>query len=154
MSLAPRSVRLLTFGSAVVFLAIALAIRATTDGALEQYSGTALYASIIYAAVVFLWPVVAPLTAGQIAIGFCWLVEFAQLTPVPAALSRRSLLARLVLGVQFDPTDLAWYVVGVVPLVALHWLCRARASSQRPAGWPGRGGAGEYGSAPLEAERP
>lgn len=127
MLFTPRSVRLLALASAGAFLAVALAIRFTADGALEQYSGTALYASIIYAAVLFLWPSASPLAAGAIAVGFCWLVEFAQLTPIPAALSSRSLLARLVLGVQFDPTDLAWYPVGVVPLVALHWLVRARA---------------------------
>jgi hypothetical protein len=130
MSLVPRSVRLLTLASAVVILAVALTIRATTDGALEQYSGTALYASIIYATAVFLWPRVSPRAAGGIAVGFCWLVEFAQLTHIPAALSQRSLLARLVLGVQFDPTDLAWYPVGIVPLVALHWLVQARARTR------------------------
>lgn len=130
MSLAPRSVRLLTFASAVIFLAVALAIRAAADGAFEQYSGTALYASIVYAAVVFLWPRVSPLAAGGIAVGFCWLVEVAQLTHIPAALSQRSLLARLVLGVQFDPTDLAWYPIGIVPLIALHWLVQARARTR------------------------
>lgn len=136
VSLNPWWVRLVTPASAVVFLVVALAIRAFSGGALEQYSGTALYASIVYATVVFLWPPVTPLVAGGITTGFCWLVEVAQLTPVPAALSARSLLARFVLGVQFDPTDLAWYPVGVVPLVALHWLIRVRARNRTPATAP------------------
>lgn len=131
--------------AAALFLAVALAIRAFAGGALEQYSGTALYASMVYAGVLFLWPRMAPLPAGGIAVGFCWLVECAQLTGVPATLSRRSLLARLVLGVQFDPTDLAWYPAGVVPLVAVHWLLRARTgppgalSGQLPAPAPPSG---------------
>ncbi|MFI6760894.1 DUF2809 domain-containing protein [Micromonospora sp. NPDC050417] len=126
MSLTHRSTRLLALASAAVFLAVALAIRAVDDGALEQHSGTALYASMVYAGVLVLWPRLTPVAVGAVAVGFCWLVECAQLTGVPAELSSRSLLARLVLGVQFDPTDLAWYPVGVVPLVALHWSLRAR----------------------------
>ncbi|GIG57450.1 hypothetical protein Lfu02_18220 [Longispora fulva] len=114
-------------GSGAGFLAVALAIRAVDDGALRQYSGTALYASIVYAAVLFCRPGMAPVPAGAVAVVFCWLVEFLQLTHIPAELSQRSLLARLVLGVQFDPVDVAWYPVGVVPLVALHRLVRARA---------------------------
>jgi hypothetical protein len=74
--------------------------------------------------VVFVWPRLHPAVAGAIAIGFCELVEIAQLTGAPAALSQRSLLARLALGVQFDAVDLAWYPVGIVPLAALHWLLR------------------------------
>ena len=81
---------------------------------------------MVYAGVVFLWPRITPLRAGAIAIGFCWLVEFAQLTGVPAELSAHSLLARLVLGVSFDWTDILWYPVGVVPLIVLDSLLGAR----------------------------
>lgn len=132
MSRALWLVRLAAALSAVTFVGVAFAIRATAGGALEQHSGTALYASVVYAGVVFLWPLVSPFAAGAIAIGFCWLVEFAQLTDVPAALSQRSLLTRFVLGVQFDPTDLAWYPVGIVPLVAAHWLLRRRTRHAHP----------------------
>lgn len=72
-------------------LAVALLIRHVGDGALEQHSGTALYASMVYAGVLFLRPRTAPLTAAA----------------------------------QFDPTDLAWYPAGVVPLLVLHTLLRA-----------------------------
>jgi hypothetical protein len=111
---------------AAVILAVALLIRVVNDGLLAQYSGTALYASMVWAGVVFLRPRISPLTAGAVAIGICWLVELSQLTGVPATLSARSLVARLVLGAQFDWTDMAWYPVGVVPLVAGHWLIRTR----------------------------
>ncbi|MFE9689548.1 DUF2809 domain-containing protein [Micromonospora sp. NPDC005806] len=114
--------RLLTLLAAAVFLTVALTVRARTDGRPEQYSGTALYASMVYAGVRFLRPRLSPVPAGVAATAFCWAMETFQLTGVPAALSARSLLARLVLGVQFDRIDLLWYPVGVVPLVALHLL--------------------------------
>ncbi|MBM7494492.1 hypothetical protein JOD64_005714 [Micromonospora luteifusca] len=124
--LTARTVRLLMPVAALLVLGLALLIRAVDDGALRQYSGTALYASMVWTAVLFLWPRMAPLSAGAVATAFCWTVELAQLTGVPAELSARSLAARLALGVQFDPVDLAWYPVGVVPLMVLHHLLRAR----------------------------
>ncbi|GAB2942056.1 hypothetical protein GCM10027280_33310 [Micromonospora polyrhachis] len=136
MSIKPLSVRLLALASAALFLAVALGIRALTSGTLEsdgllaQYSGTALYASMVYAGVLFLRPRMSPLPAGVIAVGFCWLVEFSQLTGIPAALSERSLLARLVLGVQFDLTDIVWYPVGIVPLVVLDRLLISRTPTE------------------------
>ncbi|MFC6017038.1 DUF2809 domain-containing protein [Plantactinospora solaniradicis] len=139
----PRLVRLVAVGAGVGVLGIAFAVRGLADGALEQHSGTLLYGSLVYLAVLFCRTRGAPLVTAAIAIGFCWLVECAQLTGIPAELSARSLLARLVLGAQFDPTDLAWYPVGVVPLVAVHWLLAARARH--------RGRATER---PVEAERP
>lgn len=150
MPIKPRSIRLLMVVLAAAFLAVAFAIRVLTSGdildssgSLAQRSGTLLYASMTYTAVVFLWPRMSPLPAGGIAIGFCWAVELFQLTGIPAALSARSLLARLALGVQFDWIDLAWYPVGVVPLVALHRLAlAARLATARQEGRPSvrRGG--------------
>lgn len=131
MPITARTVRLLMPLAALLVLGLALLIRAVDDGALRQYSGTALYASMVWAGVLFLWPRLAPVPAGAVATGFCWLVECAQLTGVPAELSARSLAARLALGVQFDPVDLAWYPVGVVPLVLLHHLVCARARTER-----------------------
>jgi hypothetical protein len=123
--------------AAAGFLAIALGIRATTgawhgDGRWAQYSGTALYASMVYAGVLFIRPRIAPSWAGTIAVAFCWAVEAAQVTGIPAALSARSLLARVVLGVEFDWTDMLWYPVGIVPLVVIDRLLSARRSLGRP----------------------
>src|SRR5690349_16221273 len=115
---------------AAAFLAVALAIRATATGVLQNASGTALYASMVYVAIVFLAPRIRPVPAGVIAVAFCWAVEVSQLSGVPAYLSARSIVARLVLGVAFDPADLAWYPVGVVPLVIVHWLVRRRTTQR------------------------
>ncbi|MER7002366.1 DUF2809 domain-containing protein [Dactylosporangium sp. NPDC000555] len=132
MPLTTRAIRLAMVALAVLALAVALGIRAASGTVLEsandleQYSGTALYASMVYAGVVFLRPRTAAWAAGTAAIGFCWAVELFQLTGVPATLSAHSVVARLALGVAFDPTDLLWYPVGVVPLVVLDRLLNLR----------------------------
>ncbi|MBA9002753.1 ribosomal maturation YjgA family protein [Thermomonospora cellulosilytica] len=130
MLLAVRWTRLLMVVSAAGFTCAAYAIRATMDGPIEQYSGAALSAAIVYTIVIFIWPPISPLPAGSAAITYCWFIEFAQLTPIPSALSQRSWLARQLLGAQFDLIDVAWYPVGVIPLVAAHWFLRARARSR------------------------
>jgi len=124
----PWRIRLVALAAASAFIAVALGIRVLassggildSSGAIAQYSGTALYASVVYAGVFVVAPSTRPSLAAAVAIFFCWLVEFLQLTGVPAELSQRSMLARLVLGVQFDAVDLPWYAVGVLPLAVLH----------------------------------
>lgn len=116
--------------SAAGFAGAAFAIRATMDGPIEQYSGAALSAAIVYTIVIFIWPLMSPLLAGSAAIAYCWFIEFAQLTPMPAAISERSSFARLLLGAHFDIIDVTWYPVGAVPLVAAHWFLRARTRSR------------------------
>jgi hypothetical protein len=100
------------------------------DGPVEQYSGAALSAAIVYTIVIFIVPRISPLPAGAAAIAYCWFIEFAQLTPVPAAISERSWLARQLLGARFDLIDVAWYPVGVIPLAAAHWFLGARTPSR------------------------
>ncbi|BBH68063.1 hypothetical protein ACTI_47480 [Actinoplanes sp. OR16] len=110
---------------ALVILVAGLAVRLLLPaGAFSQNAGTALYAALIYAGVVVVAPAVRPITAGLVAVGFCWAVELLQLTPVPSHLSDRSLIARLVLGAHFDPADMIWYPVGVLTLVAAHLIVR------------------------------
>jgi hypothetical protein len=124
MSISHGRLRLAMFGAALGFLATALAIRAVAPlgSWAEQSSGTALYASMAWAGVRFLGPRLGPFTAGGIALAWCWGAELFQLTGIPAALSADSLAARLVLGAAFDPVDLIWYPLGIVPLVLAHRL--------------------------------
>ncbi|MEU2663658.1 DUF2809 domain-containing protein [Micromonospora sp. NPDC007220] len=131
MSITPRRCRILMLAAAVLFVLVALVVRAAAGGGLEQHSGTVLYACVVWAGVLFLRPRLSPPVAGAVAVAFCWAVELSQLTGVPAALSARSPLARLALGAQFDPVDLAWYPVGVLPLVAVHRIVAARARRRR-----------------------
>jgi len=129
---APRGIALAAAGG---ILAVAFGIRALTgaDSALSQFSGTALYAAMIYAGVYVLAPPARPIVSAAAALAFCWAVELSQLTGVPAALSERSLLARLALGVTFDPIDLPWYAVGVLVALGSHLAARRGAGEKSPA---------------------
>ncbi|MFI1992210.1 DUF2809 domain-containing protein [Actinoplanes sp. NPDC020271] len=120
--------RLFALAAAVGCVLLAFGIRLLTGtplastGLVEQASGTALYATAVFCGVIFLWPRLPVGRVALIAAGYCWAVEFLQLTSIPADLSARSVLARLVLGVSFDPADLFWYLVGVaVPTAILVW---------------------------------
>lgn len=126
MSLEVRWIRLLMVVAAVGFAGAAYGIRAAMDGPVEQYSGAAFSGAIVYTIVIFIRPRVAPLAAGSVAVAYCWFIEFAQLTPIPAVLSQHSWFARQLLGAQFDLVDVAWYPVGVIPLAAAHWFLRSR----------------------------
>jgi hypothetical protein len=106
--------------AAVSILVSGLAVRAFTGGVFAKYAGTALYAALIYALVAWLAPRLAPQWTAVAATVFCWTVELAQLTPGPAALSEKSVIARLVLGSTFNAPDLFWYAIGVLVLFGAH----------------------------------
>jgi hypothetical protein len=125
------AVRFSALLAAAGLLGLALGIRAVTgdwsgSGRLAQYSGTALYASMVYAGVIFVWPRMSAWRAGVIATVFCWVVEAAQLSGLPAELSARSILLRAALGVHFDWVDVLWYPLGIVPLVVVDRLWAER----------------------------
>lgn len=132
MSVKPRTVRVVALLAAAGFVAVAIGIRYLlrgglfSDSPLQQESGTALYASAVYAGVVFLMPRIRALSAGAIALAWCWLVEVSQLSSVPAALSARSVLLRLLLGTSFDWTDVLWYPIGIAPVMVVHLLVQRR----------------------------
>jgi hypothetical protein len=120
-------VRVAAAVAAVVILFAGLGVRAVFDGAFAKYAGDALYAALVYALVLIALPHLKTRWVAAVAVAFCWLVEFAQLTPYPADLSARSGLARLVLGSTFNPPDLFWYVVGVAATAVALEPIRARA---------------------------
>jgi hypothetical protein len=126
--------------AAGLILAAGLTVRAVTTGAFAKYAGVALYAALVYALIVVLAPRLRPLWTAVVAVGFCWLVEAAQLTPYPAELSARSGLARLVLGSTFHPPDLFWYAVGVAVVAGIDAAVRraaARGPGPATARWAG-----------------
>ncbi|MFI0421834.1 DUF2809 domain-containing protein [Spongiactinospora sp. 9N601] len=116
--------RLAAGAAALVTVAAGLGVRALAEGDFAKYAGDALYTLLIYALVVVAAPRVRPPVAALVAAGVSWLVEFAQLTGVPAALSQESLPARLVLGTTFNPPDLFWYAVGAACGLIAHTLAR------------------------------
>jgi hypothetical protein len=122
-----RSPRLAAAACCVLVLAAGLGVRAFTGGWFAKYAGVALYATLAFGLVLLIAPRRSPVRAGAVAVAWCWAVEFAQLTPGPAALSERSGLARLVLGSTFNWPDLLAYVIGIaVPLAGLVAISRGR----------------------------
>jgi hypothetical protein len=128
--------RLVAGVAAVVTVVGALGIRGVAGGDFGKYAGDALYTVLVHILVVFVSPGVRPRVAGAGAFAFSCGVELLQLTPVPAALSERSGVARLVLGSTFNAPDLLWYAVGAAAAGALHslWVGRrpGRADRQGP----------------------
>ncbi|GIH80196.1 DUF2809 domain-containing protein [Planobispora longispora] len=135
--------------AAVVTVAAGLTLRATTDGWFGGYGGDALYTVLVHTLIVFVVPRVAPVRAAAGALAFSWAVELAQLTPVPAALSEASTLARLVLGSTFGAADLVAYAAGAVLAAAAHTLLR-----REPAGAPRTAGVPGSGASPAAGPRP
>ncbi len=91
-----------------------------------KYAGDALYTVLVQTLVVVAAPRIRPPVAAGVALAISWAVEFAQLSDVPAELSRRSVVARLVLGSTFNAPDLFWYAVGAGCAWAVHGWLRGR----------------------------
>jgi hypothetical protein len=106
-------------GAVAVAVAAGLAVRRWTGGEFAKDAGVAWYAAGVYGVVVYLAPRARPVVAGAVALAVCWAIEFAQLSPVPAALSAHGTLVRLVLGTTFHAPDLFWYAVGTAGYLGL-----------------------------------
>ncbi|WP_433223357.1 DUF2809 domain-containing protein [Microtetraspora malaysiensis] len=108
--------------AALLTVAAGLGIRAVADGPVAKYGGDALYTLLLYALVLVAAPRTRPAVAASVALAASWAVEFFQLTGIPEELAARSVLARLVLGTTFNPTDLFWYAAGAGAGWLLHTL--------------------------------
>ncbi|MFE2143463.1 DUF2809 domain-containing protein [Streptomyces sp. NPDC059456] len=127
--------RLAAVGAAVVTVGLGLGLRALATGSVAKYGGDALYTVLLLALVVSAAPRITPLRAAGSALAVSCLVEFLQLTQVPAELSRHSTVARLVLGSTFNPPDMLWYSIGAAAGWLVHTALRSgrpRASSRTP----------------------
>ncbi|GAA2895034.1 hypothetical protein GCM10010517_59780 [Streptosporangium fragile] len=123
--------RLLAALTACLTVAAGLTVRAVTGGWFGKYAGDALYTVLVYTLIVLLLPRLSPARAALGALAFSWAVEFAQLTPVPAALSEVSVAARLVLGSTFGAADLVAYAAGAALAAGAHALLRHRSPAGR-----------------------
>ncbi len=122
--------RLLAAVAALVTVGAGLGLRAVATGDVAKYGGDALYTLLILTLVVVLAPRSTPARAAGIALAVSWAVELLQLTGLPAGLSARSTVARLVLGSTFNAPDLFWYAVGA----CAGWLALRAVARRREAG--------------------
>ena len=104
--------RLAAAVAALLTVGAGLGLRATASGDVAKYGGDALYTLLLVALAVVVAPRLTPSRAAAVALAVSWAVEFSQLTGLPAELSRRSTVARLVLGSTFNAPDLLWYAAG------------------------------------------
>lgn len=109
-------------GAAALTLAAGVGARAFLTGAPAKILGVALWATLVYWIVVFCAPSWRPARAGVLTLAISWLVEFAQMTTVPAALSARHILLRMIFGTTFSAWDLPMYGGGVLLGMAVHAL--------------------------------
>ncbi|MEU9591536.1 DUF2809 domain-containing protein [Streptomyces sp. NPDC048193] len=149
---APAHVRLAAGVAALVIVGAGTGLRAVSEGVVAKYGGDALYTLLLLALVVLAAPRATPWKAAAVALAVSWGVEFLQLTDLPAALSRHSTVARLVLGSTFNAPDLLWYAVGAAAgwlVVALTRAARdpvTASPSAAPAGPAGSGSRRRAGS--------
>ncbi|MFE1809442.1 DUF2809 domain-containing protein [Streptomyces sp. NPDC059533] len=120
----PARTRAAAVAAAALTVGAGLGLRAVAAGDVAKYGGDALYTILLLTLVVAAAPRLSPARAAAIALAASWAVEFLQLSPVPAELSRRSTLARLVLGSTFNAPDLAWYAVGAAAGRLVHSALR------------------------------
>jgi hypothetical protein len=124
-------IRVAAAAAAGLTVVAGLAVRSGPGGWFAKGAGDALYTVLVYALVVLVAPALRPRRAAGWALAVSWAVELLQLTGVPAALSARSTLARLVLGTTFNLPDLALYVVGAALALAVHTVALRAAARRR-----------------------
>ena len=119
-------VRAPIIGVTLMVIAFGLLARYGLSGWASKYVGLGLWATMIYALVVLARPSISPLIGAAVALAFCWMIEFMQLTPGPAWLSSQPILLRLIFGIGFSAWDLPTYAAGVGLGAGVHvWGKRA-----------------------------
>ncbi len=111
-----RAHRPTTVVALVGVVALGLAVSRVPAGA---FAGDALYAAMAVLLARLLLPARSWRWHTGLGLGWCWAVELAQLTGVPAAVGDAVPVARLVLGTTFVPADLLAYAVGALGCAAV-----------------------------------
>lgn len=114
------------FAVATVTAGLAVHVLAPA-GVVGDAVGDALYAVLVVLLVLFIVPRARWWATAAIALGWCFGVEFLQLTSLPAQWAAVAPPLRLVLGTGFSAWDLLWYATGVVFALGIDaWLARRR----------------------------
>lgn len=114
-------------------IAVGMAARFGLGGALANLLGVALWSALVYVLILIVAPDARPSRVGPLCCGIGWAVECFQLTPIPLALARVSVLFRLALGTHFDAWDLPAYALGALGGAAAHALLRGLGRPRLPA---------------------
>jgi len=108
----------------ILVMAAGLGARYGLTGFLAKYLGLGLWAAFVYSLVVLLRPSMRIIHSVALALLVCWSVEFFQLSPVPAYLSSKNIILRLIFGANFSVWDLPTYAAGIGLGAGVHSLIR------------------------------
>jgi hypothetical protein len=113
----------------IIFMAAGLGARYGLSGWWAKYLGVGLWSGFVYFLVVLVKPSWCIAYSAAAALIVCWSVEFFQLTPVPAYLSSKHIILRLIWGTTFSVWDLPTYAAGIVSGAGVHSLIRRSSGS-------------------------
>jgi hypothetical protein len=116
--------RLGILAAGLSFMAVGLGSRYGLSGFWAKYLGLGLWAGFVYSLVVLVKPSTRIVYSSAVALIVCWSVEFFQLTPVPAYLSSKHIILRLIWGTTFSVWDLPTYAAGIGLGAGVHSLIR------------------------------
>lgn len=102
----------------------ALCARYGLSGWWAKYLGVGLWAGFVYFLVVLVRPSMRIVYLAGLTLFVCWSVEFFQLTEVPAYLSSKHIILRLIFGTTFSAWDLPTYAAGIFLGAGVHGFIR------------------------------
>ncbi|QNE34613.1 ribosomal maturation YjgA family protein [Leifsonia shinshuensis] len=120
--------RIFLIVAAVATIAAGLTVHETVDSWAGAFAGDALYAVLLFVLVAVAAPRAPSAVVGGVAFALSAVVEFTQLTGVPAHLSATVPGVELVLGSTFQRSDLLAYAIGAALAAAVDAAVRRRAA--------------------------
>lgn len=120
-----------TLLSLAAVVAVGLQVARFGSAGWADMAGGALYAAMAVLIARLVLPAASPWAQAVLGLGWCWLVEFAQLTEVPVTVVDAFPPARFVLGTTFNAADLVAYAVGAAGCAAVIVLSSRRWSRPR-----------------------
>jgi hypothetical protein len=115
----PRHRRAALLGAAALTIIAGLAVSTLSSGFVADAVADALYTVLVYLLVAATAPRLSVLVVAALAFTVSALIEFSQLTGIPAALSEMVPASRLIFGTTFVATDLLFYALGAVAVAAV-----------------------------------
>ncbi|GGE88892.1 DUF2809 domain-containing protein [Mycetocola zhadangensis] len=111
---------------ALVTVGVGLAVSTLLSGFVADAVADALYTVLVYLLVAAAVLRLSPIVVGCAAFAVSAVIEFSQLTGIPAALAVVFPPARLVFGTTFVATDLIFYAIGATAVAGIDGLVRRR----------------------------
>ena len=126
--------RIVLAGAAAVTVLAGLAVSTGYSGFAADAAADALYTALVYLLVALLCPRLRVAQVALLAFTLSAIIEFSQLTGLPAALAAVFPPARLIFGTTFVATDLLFYLVGAALIALVDVVVTRLLRRDRPGG--------------------